>query len=89
MKRVQKTEAFTIIHAPLLIPCRYNPNTDDGSTNNTYILPNNKGQHGWDPPQDKRFELAGFPLYINWWGFLDYQKKTTFNVKHRHNSYFS
>lgn len=74
-ERVPKTDALTQIHAPLLIPCRYNPNTDDGSTNNTYILPNNKGQHGWDPPQDKRFELSGFPLYINWWGFLDFQKK--------------
>lgn len=73
--RVPNTTSLTRIHAPLLIPCRYNPNTDDGSTNNTYILPNNKGQHGWDPPQDKRFELSGFPLYINWWGFIDYQKK--------------
>nr|UGV35462.1 MAG: ORF1 [TTV-like mini virus] len=74
-QKVPATLALTRIQAPLLIPCRYNPNTDNGTTNTTYILPNNKGQHGWDPPSDKRFELSGFPLYINLWGFLDFQKK--------------
>nr|UGV35109.1 MAG: ORF1 [TTV-like mini virus] len=73
--KVDSTIPLTKIIAPLLIPCRYNPNTDNGSTNITYILPNNKGQHGWDPPQDKRFELSGFPLYINLFGYLDFQKK--------------
>lgn len=73
-EKVSSTTPLTRIIAPLLIPCRYNPNTDSGDSNITYILPNNKGQHGWDPPQDKRFELSGFPLFINLWGFLDFQK---------------
>nr|UGV37587.1 MAG: ORF1 [TTV-like mini virus] len=73
--KVPTSSALTRIYAPLIIPCRYNPNTDNGSTNTAYLLANNKGQHGWDPPSDKRFELDGFPLYINMWGFVDFQKK--------------
>lgn len=68
-------QTLTRVHFPLLIPCRYNPNTDKGDTTQTYLLKNNRGEHGWDPPQDKRLELTGFPLYINLWGFLDFQKK--------------
>lgn len=63
------------IHNPLIIPCRYNPNTDKGDTNNTYLLKNYQHEHGWDPYNDKKLELSGFPLWINWWGFLDFQKQ--------------
>lgn len=63
------------IHNPLIIPCRYNPNTDKGDTNNTYLLKNYQHEYGWDPYPDKKLELSGFPLWINWWGFLDFQKQ--------------
>lgn len=60
---------------PLIYYCRYNPNTDKGDTNNTYLLKNYQHEHGWDPYPDTKLELNGFPLYINWWGFLDFQKQ--------------
>lgn len=71
---VKTAKDLTQIHNPLIIPCRYNPNTDKGDTNNTYLLKNYQAEWGWDPYNDKRLELSGFPLWINWWGFLDFQK---------------
>lgn len=59
---------------PLIIPCRYNPNTDKGDTNDTYLLKNYQHEWGWDPYADNKLQIDGFPLWINWWGFLDFQK---------------
>lgn len=69
------TKNLVVVHNPLIYKLRYNPNTDNGSTNNTYLLPNFKMEYKWDPPQDHRLQLGGFPLYINWWGFVDFQKQ--------------
>lgn len=66
---------FTKVHAPLIIYCRYNPNNDAGDTNITYLLKNYQHEHGWDPYPNLKLQLSGFPLYINWWGFLDFQRK--------------
>nr|UGV34989.1 MAG: ORF1 [TTV-like mini virus] len=71
----KRSTKLTRIHNPLIIPCRYNPNTDKGDTNNTYLLKNYQHEHGWDPYPNAKLELGGFPLYINWWGFLDFQKQ--------------
>lgn len=70
-----KTKNLVIIHNPLQYKCRYNPNNDDGSTNNTYLLKNYQHEHGWDPYSNTKLELSGFPLWINWWGFIDFQKQ--------------
>lgn len=71
----QKTTNLVILHEPLVYFTRYNPNTDKGNTNITYLLPNYKPEHGLDPPQNHRLILEGFPLWINWWGYLDFQKQ--------------
>nr|UGV35129.1 MAG: ORF1 [TTV-like mini virus] len=66
---------LTKIHNPLIIPCRYNPNTDKGDTNSTYLLKNFQHEWGWEPYPDNKLQLTGFPLWINWWGFIDFQKQ--------------
>lgn len=70
-----ETNKFTKIHNPLIYYCRYNPNNDKGDSNKTYLLKNYQHEHGWDPYNNPKLELSGFPLYINWWGFLDFQRK--------------
>nr|UGV38537.1 MAG: ORF1 [TTV-like mini virus] len=66
---------FTIVHNPLIYRTRYNPNLDTGHTNKTFLLQNFKPSNGWDPPTDTKLILEGFPLWINWWGYLDFQKQ--------------
>lgn len=70
-----KCQNFTMIHNPLVYRTRYNPNTDNGSTNITYLLDNSKPQHGWDTPPNQKLINEGFPLWINWWSYLDFQKR--------------
>lgn len=68
-------EGFVILHNPFVYRLRYSPNADDGGTNNTFLLQNFRDEHGWNEPSDYRLQLEGFPLWINWWGFLDFQKE--------------
>lgn len=71
-----RTKDMVILHFPLIYYTRYNPNSDNGSSNNTYLLETCKyNLHGWDPPTNTKLTLGGFPLYINWWGFVDFQKQ--------------
>nr|UGV34983.1 MAG: ORF1 [TTV-like mini virus] len=66
---------FVILHNPFIYRCRYNPNADNGGTNNTYLLQNFRDEHGWNAPSDYKLQLEGFPLWIAWWGFIDFQKQ--------------
>nr|UGV34721.1 MAG: ORF1 [TTV-like mini virus] len=66
---------FVILQSPFVYRLRYNPNADDGGSNNTFLVQNFRDEHGWDPPSDYKLQLEGFPLWINWWGFLDFQKQ--------------
>nr|UGV36135.1 MAG: ORF1 [TTV-like mini virus] len=71
-----RTTNLVAVHNPLIYFTRYNPNSDNGSTNNTFLLETCKyNLHGWDPPTNTKLTLGGFPLYINWWGFVDFQKQ--------------
>lgn len=58
---------------------RYNPQKDPGQAqdilNKCYFLTNEGSGHGWDPPSKPELVNEGFPLYINLYGFEDYQKK--------------
>nr|UGV38449.1 MAG: ORF1 [TTV-like mini virus] len=71
----KRAENLILIHNPLVYKTRYNPNTDNGSSNITYLLENYKPLHGWDEPPNHKLINEGFPLYINWWSYLDFQKR--------------
>lgn len=62
-----------VLADPIITQGRYNPNTDTGETTLMYLLPNNKPGTGWEPPDDETAILGGFPLWLNIYGFTDFQ----------------
>lgn len=66
---------MTRLQEPIVKTGRYNPLTDKGETTQMYLLSNNKPEKGWDPPNDDTLRLDGFPLWLNIWGFVDFQKR--------------
>nr|UGV35688.1 MAG: ORF1 [TTV-like mini virus] len=71
-----RTKDLVAVHNPLIYFTRYNPNTDNGSSNKTFLLETCKyNLHGWDPPPNPKLISEGLPLYILWWGFVDFQKQ--------------
>nr|UGV36704.1 MAG: ORF1 [TTV-like mini virus] len=78
--------AFAQLTEPLFTYTRYNPNTDDGTSTNMFLLPNNKPEIGWEKPADDALQLGGFPLWINIFGFVDFQIRLQklINVQQNH-----
>ncbi len=70
---------LTRIHEPLIKTYRYNPFRDDGSTTQMYLLKITETTHNtntaWNPPDNLDVQLDGFPLWLNIWGFIDFQKR--------------
>nr|UGV35438.1 MAG: ORF1 [TTV-like mini virus] len=67
--------AFTKLTDPIVTYTRYNPHTDTGESTKMYLLSNNKNDSGWGPPNDDSLILTGFPLWLNIFGFVDFQKR--------------
>nr|UGV39255.1 MAG: ORF1 [TTV-like mini virus] len=70
---------LTRIHEPLIKTYRYNPFRDDGSSTQMYLLKITETTHNtntaWNPPDNLDVQLDGFPLWLNIWGFIDFQKR--------------
>nr|UGV38235.1 MAG: ORF1 [TTV-like mini virus] len=67
---------LTPIAEPITKECRYNPFKDNGSTTKMYLLKCNDNTHtnnSWDPPPEPDKILEGFPMWLNIWGFVDFQ----------------
>nr|UGV37539.1 MAG: ORF1 [TTV-like mini virus] len=58
---------------PLIKDFRYNPFKDKGDTTQMYLVKNNEIKNDWDPPTDPEKILEGFPLWLNIFGFVDFQ----------------
>nr|UGV35638.1 MAG: ORF1 [TTV-like mini virus] len=67
--------AWQDLTEPLYTYMRYNPNTDDGSSTVMYLLDNNKNGQNYNPPTNEELILDGFPLWLNIYGFVDFQKR--------------
>nr|UGV34610.1 MAG: ORF1 [TTV-like mini virus] len=72
---------FIFQDIPLGIEVRYNPYIDKGNTNRTYFLPVKVQQSGWQAPSDTKLTNENLPLWIQQFGFPDFQKKL--NIQHR------
>nr|UGV35128.1 MAG: ORF1 [TTV-like mini virus] len=72
---------FIFQNIPLGIEVRYNPYIDRGNTNKTFFLPVKTNQSGWQAPTDSKLTNENLPLWIQQWGFPDFQKKL--NIQHR------
>lgn len=68
-------EKLTLMSQPILVKCRYNPNKDTGIGNEIYFLKNTRNERLWDAPTDPKLVLTGYPLWLAWWGWPDWQKK--------------
>nr|UGV35666.1 MAG: ORF1 [TTV-like mini virus] len=66
---------LTKLDEPLVLQSRYNPNRDKGDTTKMYLLSNRQNINNWDEPTDTDLILEGFPLWLNIWGFVDFQNK--------------
>nr|UGV35556.1 MAG: ORF1 [TTV-like mini virus]UGV37380.1 MAG: ORF1 [TTV-like mini virus]UGV38218.1 MAG: ORF1 [TTV-like mini virus] len=59
---------------PLILKSRYNPFKDTGTSTKMYLLPVHT-DGDFSAPTDLDQQLDGFPLWINIWGFTDFQKQ--------------
>nr|UGV39360.1 MAG: ORF1 [TTV-like mini virus] len=65
---------LTKLQEPLILKSRYNPLKDKGDTTKMYLL-DVKTTATWDPPTNPDYVLDGFPMWINIYGFCDFQMK--------------
>nr|UGV39029.1 MAG: ORF1 [TTV-like mini virus] len=65
---------MNIVHTPILIPCRYNPEKDTGLDNLAYIVDNYRREN-WEPTGDPHRDINGFPLWVLLWGWTDWLRK--------------
>nr|UGV38596.1 MAG: ORF1 [TTV-like mini virus] len=67
---------LTAITHSIILKCRYNPFKDNGKTTQMYLLKCIDTTHtnnSWEPPDNPDIILEGFPLWLNVWGYLDFQ----------------
>lgn len=68
---------LTELSSDIIWKLRYNPNKDNGTNTQAYLLQNFETSNniGWDPPRNNKLIFSGFPMWVLLWGFLDFQKK--------------
>nr|UGV33918.1 MAG: ORF1 [TTV-like mini virus] len=66
---------FQTLTQPLLIDCRYSPDKDTGTDNQCYIVSAVRETTHWDPPQSDKIKHYGFPLWLLFYGWLDWLRK--------------
>lgn len=70
------TPKITKLSQQLTIPCRYNPMRDKGYGNSLYLVNVLRdAQAGWQKPSNPNLITEGFPLWLLFWGWVDWQKK--------------
>nr|UZG89696.1 ORF1 [nabpantry virus 4] len=70
-----QTDTFSFLSQELLHTCRYSPDRDTGVGNKIYLKSVNRDTTGWEPPTKEELISEGFPLWILFFGFLDFQRK--------------
>nr|UGV38065.1 MAG: ORF1 [TTV-like mini virus] len=65
----------TKLTQPLVHTLRYNPETDKGLKNKAWILKTNE-YNNTNEPENINLQIEGFPLYVLFWGWTDWVKKT-------------
>lgn len=67
---------LTYISENAILNCRYNPFKDDGKTTQMYLLKckdTSATNNDWNAPTNTDLILEGFPIWLNIWGFIDFQ----------------
>lgn len=66
---------------PLLLQCRYQPARDTGENNVVFLESTHSSS--WEVPRQEEFKLENLPLYISFFGFIDWMDK----YLHEHSIY--
>lgn len=69
---------FSIITEPIWLYCRYTPDTDTGIGNRSWVLPTLRDTKDWTPPESENLKHGGFPLWVMFFGWLDWIRKANF-----------
>nr|UGV37917.1 MAG: ORF1 [TTV-like mini virus] len=69
------TYFVTKVTDPIVYTLRYNPETDKGYKNKAYILKTSTYSDP-GPPDNLNLIIDGFPLFVLFWGWTDWIKKT-------------
>lgn len=67
---------FTMLTQDTLRECRYNPLNDRGDENEVHILNISEPNRQWLPSTDPTLKCENLPLWLAWWGFLDWQRRS-------------
>ncbi len=70
-----KANAFTVLTEPLYETIQYNPEKDTGKDTICYFVPNFQQYPDWNRPQNEQLYFHGYPLWMLFWGWPDWQKK--------------
>nr|UGV34095.1 MAG: ORF1 [TTV-like mini virus]UGV34456.1 MAG: ORF1 [TTV-like mini virus] len=69
------TDTTPLNALPLIVHCRYQPYADKGTGNKIYLV-SNLGNEKFKPPSEQHdFYIEGYPLWLMWWGWLDWCRK--------------
>nr|UGV34643.1 MAG: ORF1 [TTV-like mini virus] len=76
-ENMQLKETHFGLQTQKFIDCRYNPFKDKGKNNIVYLVKTDEGPHldDWSPPTDEDIVTKDIPLWLAFWGYLDYQRK--------------
>lgn len=78
-KDVSTIDNLTLVTEPLILELRYNPDADTGSDTYIYVQSIERPYKKQFPiPEDPNLKITGFPLYLGYWGWLDWQKKLNY-----------
>lgn len=73
--KIQIETSLTKLTQEFIFDCRYNPNIDKGIDNKLYLKSNWKDEETLLPPTDTDLMITGFPLWLQVFGFVDYEIK--------------
>nr|UGV34758.1 MAG: ORF1 [TTV-like mini virus] len=70
-----KANVFTVLSEPLYETIQYNPDIDTGKDTICYFVPNFQNYTDWKRPDNEQLYFHGYPLWMLFWGWPDWQKK--------------
>lgn len=66
---------FTVLTEPIFETIQYNPDIDTGKDTICYFVPNFQNLTDWNRPTNEQLYFHGYPLWMLFWGWPDWQKK--------------
>nr|UGV38231.1 MAG: ORF1 [TTV-like mini virus] len=68
-------DGWTVMSEPIFETIQYNPDIDTGKDTICYFVPNFQNYADWKRPDNEQLYFHGYPLWMLFWGWPDWQKK--------------